>query len=272
MGRSFTAIQFFTHYWRSKRWDSFHSPYLFRLLTYCCNEQNMPQVFTDIEGQRKNLKRSTELIARQDFGAGSSFHTNQVNEPVSKIARRALSLPFQCRFLFRLAEFHKPGQIVEFGTSLGISTAYLASGAPGASIDTIEGDPAVAAKAAGVFEALGIQNIHLHLSTFETYIGNNNPDDVKIDLLFIDGHHNSTALWGYFDGLKNRFHEHTIVVVDDIYWSADMNTGWEKLISLPEVIQSVDCFHFGLLFFNPGFLNRENHIVHLPLNMIRPRI
>ena len=80
----------------------------------------------------------------------------------------------------------------------------------------------------------------------------------------MDGNHRSTPLLTYYDQLKNRLHEHTILMVDDIYWSADMQLGWQKLINKKEVTQSVDCFHFGLLFFNKEFLAKENHIIRLP--------
>ena len=44
-----------------------------------------------------------------------------------------------------------------------------------------------------------------------------------------------------------------------------MSDEWKKITALPEVTQSVDCFHFGLLFFKKDFLNRENHCIRLPL-------
>ena len=268
MSRTYTTSRYIAHFFKSKRWDSFHSPFLFSLMTHCCNERNVHQSFGAIEKKRKELINTEEVIERQDYGAGSVSVPKNRSEPISSIARQALSLPFQCRFLYRLADFLKPGSIVEFGTSLGISTAYLAICAGDTSVDTIEGDPEIAKTACKVFESLALQNIRLHNSTFEHFISGGSLGIAKIDLVFLDGHHTGEALMRYYQALKEHIHSKTIIVVDDIYWSADMTRAWEKLRTLPEVTQSVDCFHFGLLLFNPDFLHQENHVIRLPFRML----
>ncbi len=267
MGWTYTAIQFGSHFLRSRRWDSFHSPSLFRLFTHCCNEKDRPEAYTLIERERDKLKNSPALISREDFGAGSKYSAETKKERISAIASHALSLPFQCRFLSRLAGFIKPEVIVEFGTSLGISASYLGVGAPGASIYTVEGDPEVSAVASSVFKALGLSNIALETLSFDQYIEQLPIDHLPIDLLFLDGHHTSDATIRYYKALSKYLHPGSIVVIDDLYWSADMQAGWQNLIALPEVTQSVDCFHFGMLFLNPDFQQKENHIIRLPMKM-----
>ncbi|MBK9104925.1 MAG: class I SAM-dependent methyltransferase [Saprospiraceae bacterium] len=267
MGWTYTAIQFGSHLLRSRRWDSFHSPSLFRLFTHCCNEQIRPEAYTRIERERDKLKNSTALISRKDFGAGSKYSPESKIERISAIASHALSLPFQCRFLSRLAGFIQPEVIVEFGTSLGISASYLGVGAPGARIFTVEGDPEVSEVASSVFETLGLNNIAIQTSSFDQYIACLPIDHLPIDLLFLDGHHTSAATIYYYQALRKYLHSGSIVIIDDLYWSADMQAGWQALIALPEVTQSVDCFHFGLLFLNPDFQQKENHTIRLPLKM-----
>lgn len=182
---------------------------------------------------------------------------------VSAIARSSLSRPFQCRFMSRLAAWTSSNVIVEFGTSLGISTSYLAAGAPEGIIHAVEGDPQIAAKANSLFSQLGINNIHLYVQSFEQFIEATLPQLEKVDLFFIDGNHRKESLLHYYDALKPHYHPGTIIIVDDIYWSDEMQEGWKALINKQEITQSVDCFHFGLLFFNPVFLNKENHFVFL---------
>ncbi len=265
MSRTYTATRYLTHFLRSKRWDSFHSPFLFSLFSYCCDDRISTPLFKNIERKRKDLIQSKAVIERHDFGAGTSYQQLEHADSISRIARHALSLPFQCRFLYRLVVFTKSRQIVELGTSFGISSAYLAIGSPTSRVDTVEGDPNVANVARKIFEQLSLDNIHLHITSFDTFIANGLPENKKIDLLFLDGHHTSAALWKYYQALKPYLSDQTIIIVDDIYWSADMTDGWNKLTALPEVTQSVDCFHFGLLFFKHDFLNRENHRIRFPL-------
>lgn len=268
MSRMYTATQYLSHFFRSKRWDSFHSPFLFSLFTYCCDDRISHPLFESIEKKRRYLSQSAEVIKRHDFGAGTAYPLPDNTDSISRIARHALSLPFQCRFLYRLVSFTTSTQIVELGTSLGISAAYLAIGNPTSRVDTVEGDPGVATAARKVFDQLRLDNIQLHNMSFDTFITNGVSRDRPIDLLFLDGHHTSEALWKYYQALKPCMADQTIIIVDDIYWSADMTAGWKNLIALPEVTQSVDCFHFGLLFFKKDFLNRENHRIRLPLRSL----
>ena len=267
MGWTYTAIQFGSHFVRSRRWDSFHSPALFRLFTHCCNEQDHPESFDSIERQRDKLKSSSDLITRKDFGAGSKHNPESTKERISAIASHALSFPFQGRFLSRLAGFIRPEVIVEFGTSLGISASYLAAGAPAASVYTVEGDPEVSAVASSVIMNLGLSNILIHTLSFDQYIDGLRNKHLTVDLLFLDGHHTSAATIHYYQAMRKFLHPGSIVIIDDLYWSADMQACWQKLIALPEVTQSVDCFHFGMLFLNPDFQQKENHIIRLPLKM-----
>jgi predicted O-methyltransferase YrrM len=164
----------------------------------------------------------------------------------------------------RLVHLEKPNVILELGSSLGISAAYLQSGNPSSAITTVEGDPELAKLANTTFAELDMTGIQLVVSTFEEFLESPGNNDRKIDLLFLDGNHHSKALLQYYEKLKSNFSVNTIVLVDDIYWSKDMQEGWRKLIDLPEVTQSVDCFRFGMLFFKKEFLEKENHRIRLP--------
>lgn len=264
MGKLETASKIVHHWWKARPYSAFHSPYLFQLFIYCFNESNHFPLFGPIEQERQRLIQSEDRIVRQDFGAGSSTMKNTVDQRVGDIATQALSLPWQCRFMSRLAAFTGTKAILELGTSLGISTAYLSAGAPEASIKTIEGDPAVAAQAQMVFEHLALTNIRQEVNTFEKYLIQAQQQSEFYDLVFLDGNHRSEALLSYFDKLLPCFRDSTIVIVDDIYWSDDMTHGWEKLRHRPEVTQSVDLYHFGLLFLNPDFMDKVHHKVRPP--------
>lgn len=268
MNRMYSSIQFLNHLVKSRRWDAFHSPYLFRLFTHCCNDTLTFPLVGAIESQRAAWKKSSEVFLRKDLGAGSVFHRKESTVKVSRIAKQALSFPFQCRFMSRLADFQQPSHILEFGTSLGIASAYLSAGAPDAIIHTVEGDPAIAHRAQQLHDQLSLKNITVHASSFNDFTTRFTSGEDEIDLLFLDGDHRLEPTLFSFQSLKSHFNDHTIVVVDDIYWSKDMQLCWQKLLGFPEVTQSVDCFHFGLLFFNPIFKDKEHHLIRLPISMM----
>ena len=267
MASTYTAKQLVLHLMKSKRWDAFHSPYLFHLFTTCCNEKIPVNGAGLLEKQRAAWIQSTDLIKRRDLGAGSKSGQQQ-QITISGIARHSLSKPFQCRFLARLIQMKKTSNVLELGTSLGLSAAYMAYGSKEAHIHTIEGDPEIAGIAKALFDQHALNNISLHVMSFDEGIATRELLPDRIDILFLDGHHTAAALKSYYNKLRGLLHEESIVIVDDIFWSPDMHEGWKTLIALPEVTQSVDCFHFGLLFYGRNFIDREHHTVRLPLRML----
>jgi predicted O-methyltransferase YrrM len=264
----YTFLAFMHNRLKGKRWTSFHSPYLFRLFSYLGDDRVVFEKFAAIEAERKKWLKTKATIERKDFGSGSSYNRRLKTEKISTIAQHALSLPFQCRCMARLVHLEKPAVIIELGTSLGISAAYLQSGNASSFITTVEGDPELTKLAKSTFSALGMTSIEVVASTFESFLSTPEPAATKIDILFLDGNHRSAALLFYYEKLKNRFSANTIVIVDDIYWSKDMHLGWSKLIAMPEVTQSVDCFQFGLLFFRNEFLEKEHHRICLPVKSV----
>jgi predicted O-methyltransferase YrrM len=234
---------------------------LFDLFSYCSDESIRFSLFEQIEFARKSLLHSGSKIKREDFGAGSI--TGKLDK-VSQVAATSLSSPFQCRFLSRLIQFSSAEKVLELGTSLGISAAYFSAGSEEASIVTVEGDQGIHVVASDTLENLSINNVRLIHATFEDYFENYFDSTEKLDIVFIDGNHRKEPLLRYFERLQPAIHEGSILVIDDIYWSKEMQDGWKQLIAHPRITQSVDCFSFGLLFFRNDFMNRQNHKVRLP--------
>lgn len=252
------------HLWQSKKWSAFHSPQLFRLFQYACDDTKIYPQFQQIESYRNNFLASSNQVNRTDKGAGSKRSSDHLI-PLKKIARASLSNSFQCRFMSRLARYSEARTVVELGTSLGISTAYLGAGMSRGNIYSVEGDPILSSLAHQMLQDLNMRHVHLINDSFENFITSLPQEISSIDILFIDGDHRSQNLLKYYEGLSPKFHPNTIVIVDDIHWSKDMESGWQEIINRGEVTQSVDCFYFGLLFFNRDFLNKEHHKVRMPV-------
>lgn len=95
--------------------------------------------------------------------------------------------PAMGRFLYLAARSINAGRIVEFGTSFGISTLYLAAAAreAGGSVTGTETEPEKAARAQANLEEAGLAN-HVEirvgdaLETLKAFKG-------PVDLLFLDG-------------------------------------------------------------------------------------
>ncbi len=257
--RLFPAQAYISYWLNAIDEQSLHSPFLYKFYTEVIKSNKRLPAFDAIESRRNELLSNSSIINLQDPGAGSLVSASQ-QRTIGSIAKHSLSPKPFCTLLYRLVQFQQPTQILEIGTSLGISTAYIATTVPAASITTIEGSPAIASVAKETFSQLQIQNIQLLEGKAQALLPVFSEQTTKLDLVFIDAHHNEAATLLFFDTLINCLHHQSIVVVGDIHWSADMESAWNKLILYPEVTLSVDIFDAGILFFNPD-LRKETEVL-----------
>lgn len=252
MSKAFMAIKFLQHQWLALTSHEVHSPFLFRLNSEVLQDTRHYYAFDEIAFRRDQLLQSTERIPVADFGAGS--HAVQGRERlVADIARTSLTSAHFGKLLFRLAQFNQPKTILELGTSLGISAAYLAKAAPEARLITLEGSPQIARIAREQFKSLGLP----HVEVLEGEFGNTLPKALAqvqtLDMVFIDGNHQFEPTLAYFHQIKPYLHDHAIVIFDDIHWSKGMHQAWEALKKDPMVRVSIDLFYKGIIAFEPSF-------------------
>src|SRR5690606_19919904 len=122
--------------------------------------------YKSIEAQRKKLFNDDSIIAVTDLGAGSHLNKNKTKQ-VREIAKNALKSPRLAQLIYRLAKDVKPVNVIELGTCLGITTAYLSKACPDAEIITIEGCPQTAKVASRNFQELGLENVELKVGNFD---------------------------------------------------------------------------------------------------------
>lgn len=241
----FRLTQYINYRLRAKGPHGVHSPFVFQLVEEVLNEQREFYAFEALEEQRQKLLASQEVIQVTDLGAGSKvLKGNQ--RMVGDIAKTAVKAPKYARLLFRLIAHEKYTSVLELGTSLGMTTAYLASAAQ--KVVSLEGCPQHLRVAAQVADELGLTGRMTFL--------NGNFDDLLIhpavqaefDLIFIDGNHRGDALLRYFKKLRPLLRDGGCFVIDDIHWSPDMFEAWEQLRSDEHFELSIDLFELGLLF------------------------
>ncbi len=216
--------------------------------------------FQRLEDVRSSLKSNKHKIDLEDYGSGSSIHRSKTRS-ISDIASSALSLPYQCRVLFRLVEYFRPKEILELGTSLGLSAAYMASANKASNITTLEGDSNILSIAQQVHHGLNLDNINTILGPFNQTLNATLAQIPQVDLAFIDGHHEKEATLRYYDAISPHLHKDSLVIIDDIYWSKGMNEAWQELHMRQEVTLSLDLHFCGILFFRVENLIKEHHLI-----------
>ncbi|SJZ44153.1 O-methyltransferase [Sediminibacterium ginsengisoli] len=225
-----------------------HSPFVFSFITQVLNDQRQFYAYSQLEALRKDLLSDHREITLEDFGAGSRIKKDNVRK-LSSIAATSLKPAKFSQLLFRIADHFKPSVILELGTSLGITTSYLASANPAARITTMEGASAVAAVAKNNFSKLGLGNIRVVEGNFDHTLAETLTTIPLIDLAFLDGNHRYEPTVRYFRQILPHLQEHSIVILDDIHWSAEMEQAWDEVRGMEEVTLSIDLFFIGIVFF-----------------------
>ena len=234
-----------------------HSPFVFDFVTAVCRDQKIYEDYARVERLRSGLLKNHTLLEVTDLGAGSAYGQSR-QRTVSSIARRAAKPKKFGQLLYRIAAHYQPKTILELGTSLGLSTAYLALGNPKARVYTIEGSARIAEVAKNNFRELGLNNTELREGPFSEQLPGLLRDTGPVDLAFIDGDHRYSSTLDYFEQLIVRAAAHSVLIFDDIHWSAGMQSAWKRICGDPRVMLSIDLFSMGMAFFNPSFRVKQH--------------
>ena len=271
--------------------EGIHSPYLFQLVRFVLRDTNSYYCFADIERRRELLEACEDTLTVVDYGSSGSPEGLQVNRRICDITKNHLESPKMVQTLFRIVNFmgeqeKRPLQILELGTSLGVTTAYLAAANSRNSVVTLEGSGALLKVAQGVWRALKLENIEWHEGNIDDTLYNiyrsqksefriqnsevrsqnsevrsqNSEVRSQIDLAYVDANHTCEATLRYVDYLLPRMNEKGIIAIDDIHYSEQMESAWKQLQLDPRVTTTMDLYHMGLLFVDRHYLKRHYRI------------
>ena len=271
------------HFIKAKDEHSIHSPFIFAL--YCdviCSKASY-YAFDEIEKLRESLENNQQKITFEDLGAGANnskiqSKTTLKTTSVGQIARNSAKSPRLAQILFRLVNYFQPKNLLDLGTSLGITTAYLAKASAKTNIISFEGDTTISEIAKQNFEKLNINNVSIITGNlnktlskclkkhFENKknnnIDNNNDIDNSLDFVFFDANHQYLPTISYFETFLPYTHENTVFIFDDIYWSEGMANAWKTIKNHPKTRQTIDLYWFGIVFFRQN-QEKESFILRI---------
>lgn len=251
--------------------EGIHSPYLFELVRFILRDRNAYYCFADIERRRVFLKACNDELDVVDFGSQGSKDGKRVRRKVSEIAKNHLERPEAGQLLFRLVNWigeheKRPLEIVELGTSLGVTTAYLASADSRNTVQTYEGSGEVLQVAQGVWRTLRLENIRWIEGDIDQTLLNRDHSlllysaPARVDIAYVDANHTYEATKRYADFLLERLNQKGVLAIDDIHYSEEMERAWQELKLDPRVTSTMDLYHLGLIFVDPHYLKRHYKI------------
>lgn len=103
-----------------------HSPFVFDLLNDVIRDETPFYIYDKIEALRARLLLDESILSVTDLGTGGERNQKR-SLKVKYIAGTFLKSARCSQLLFRLVNHFHPKNILELGTSLGITTLYLAS-------------------------------------------------------------------------------------------------------------------------------------------------
>jgi len=252
---------YFKYLLRSGNEHSIHSPFLFDLYTKVIKDKSeIHPDYKDLKLLRQDLLSSDETIEILDLGAGSRVNKSNRRQ-IKTIAKNAEKPEKFGRLFHRLIRHFQPENILELGTSLGLTTLYMSKAKQDSKILSFEGCPETAKIAKRNFEKSGAVNIDLILGNIDETL----PTALKkfnkqLDYAYFDANHRYEPTVRYFEDCLPYVKNDTIFIFDDIYWSEEMTQAWEHIKAHPQVTLTVDLFWIGLVFFRKEQV-KENFVL-----------
>lgn len=257
----FSLIAFMSYLKKSGSLNVVHSAFVYELADRVFRNSVDQAAFHIIRQHRSKLLEKTQVIESTDFGSGANASDYKLSfQRVADIVKKSAVSEKYGRLLFRLIEYFKPETIIELGTSVGISTLYIAMARPEAIVFTIEGCTTKSEQASVNFGQLEVKNVIQHIGRFDLVLPDVIKQAGKLDFAFIDGNHTYEATLANFESLLQISHNDTVFVFDDIHWSEGMQKAWNEISDNERVTVSIDLFRIGIVFLRKE-LGKEKFVL-----------
>lgn len=250
------TADYLRHYFSSKHTMGYsvHSPYLFQIARFVIPDNTPYYCFKEIEKMRRDMLASREKVYVEDYGTGQSGE-----RLVADVAKSSLKDARQAQLLMRLAVMAEAKEIVELGTSLGVTTAYLASVGKDVHVTTFEGAANLAKIAKKNWERTKLSNITCVVGSIDDTLYNY-AHMRETDFAFVDANHTGEATLRYVSELMKYRKEKSIFAVDDIHSTPEMLSAWRDICAMDGVTATMDLYSMGLIFFDKNLEKRTYKI------------
>lgn len=251
----FKLKHFITYQWRAQTKYYLHSPFVYHFYLDVL-ERGSDENLKAIQALRKELTHNNTDIHLDDLGTGK-----KERRKISAIATGVEVQPKYGEVLYRMVKKFNPPVIVELGTSIGLSSCYMALGNKASKVVTIEGSERLIEIANNNYAKLGLGNVETVNGNFDDCLEEVLSRLPLVGLVFFDGNHRKEATLGYFNQCLAKADENSVFIFDDIYWSPEMTEAWEEIKRHERIKLTIDIYQFGICFFLPSKLAKEDFVL-----------
>lgn len=231
-----------------------HSPFFYKFFLQILSEGKDESNLKPLIQYHSLLKQNNHSIIVNDYGAKKGVYQKKI----SAIASNVTITPKYGKVLYRIANYFRPNLVIELGTSLGISSSFLALGFPRSVIKTFEGATEIANIARQTHRNFSINNTEIIEGNFDDTFPKFVKNIASFDIAYIDGNHTYSATMRYFHLLLEKTNTDSVIIFDDIYWSSDMKKAWEEIKANPKVSCSIDIYKMGFVFFHNEMKEKQH--------------
>lgn len=237
---------------KHRRGFGIHSPYLFRLQTMVVEEELPYYHYIGIEKVRKKFlasDKNCEVVTRK---GGTNMSLSKATSRMAIDARVG-------QLAFRLVNDFKPKSIVEYGSTIGISSLYLAGPDSRTMLHSLSAQPSFVSIIKQYAAKLKIDNIdyisQCDMETFEQVLSKN----PEVDFLMITKSEAEET-----KHLINKFFMRNVpkqmALVIDPHKDKLTESVWNEVKSMSQIKVTMDMFELGVIIKNPD-LQKEDFVV-----------
>jgi len=253
-------VKSFVNYWLDAVDEhSLHSPFFYKFYTSVLLKKSTQSELTSLKHVRKNFESDDRSIEVNDLGAGSKYQKSSLRQ-IKQIAHTSAS-PEKYSILYaNIIQYFSYNHILELGTSLGINTLYLSKARETSKVITFEGSSQTANVARNLFDTSKTRNIKMIEGNIDETLPQYLSSSAEIDFALMDANHRYEPTLRYFDCLIKKIQDNSMIILDDIHYSPEMEEAWKAIQKHELVYATADLFRCGLVFFNPS-LSKQNVVL-----------
>ena len=257
----FQTYEFLKYQLLAKSVKTIHPPFAYELVSYLNNNSVAFPDKKTIFSIKNKAANNNNVIEHTDLGAPATGRGYVRSfKKVSDIASKTSIRHKYGKLLYLLVKYFEPNNIIELGTSLGISTLYLSLPNKNTHVISLEGCSETAHVAENYLRKANATNAEVFIGSFESVLSQALKKATPLDMVFFDGHHKYDPTLTYFRQCKEQINEDTMFIFDDIHWSKGMKKAWKAIKRDHDVTLTLDFFQVGVVFFKKG-LSKQNLII-----------